>query len=121
MRAIHKFGKQVLLKWLQCTARFIKRLECKDLNQYDIFVSIIKGSDNIADHAIDIYNDWIFDGNKKVVIPLFQGGLNYCGPYGYLCCLLLFDVVIIMVVVVIIIVGVVVVVVIVVVVIFVIC
>ena len=46
--------------------------------KYDLFVSIIKGSDNIANHAIGIYNGWIFDANKKVAIPLCQEGLNYC-------------------------------------------
>ena len=48
------------------------------MDQYDLFVSIIKGSDDINNHAIGIYNNWIFDSNESVAIPLCQEGLNYC-------------------------------------------
>lgn len=46
--------------------------------KYNLFVAIIKRLDNIANHAVGIYNSWIFDSNEKVAIPLCQEGLKYC-------------------------------------------
>ena len=56
----------------------MEHLHWKDLKEYDLFFSIIKGSDNITNHAIGIYNNLLFDVNEKVVIPLSQKRLNYC-------------------------------------------
>ena len=56
----------------------MKHLQWQDLNQFDIFISIIKESDNIADYAIGIYNNQMFDPNEEVVILLCQGRLDYC-------------------------------------------
>ena len=41
-------------------------------------MSIIKGTDGIANQAIGIYNNWIFDLNERVAIPLCQEGLDCC-------------------------------------------
>lgn len=78
MKAIHEYGQEILPTWLQCTAKFIQKKKCQEVEQYDLFVAIIKGSDNVANHAIGIYNGWIFDANEDVAIPLCQEGLNYC-------------------------------------------
>ena len=48
------------------------------MHQYDLFISIIKGLDDIAKHAIGIYNNLIFDSNESVAISLCQEGLDYC-------------------------------------------
>ena len=45
---------------------------------YDIFISTIKGSNNIANHAIGMYINWIFVSNKNISIPLCKEGLDYC-------------------------------------------
>ena len=34
------------------------------------FIGVIKGPDGIINHAIDIFNDWIFDG-KENLLPLY--------------------------------------------------
>ena len=78
MRAIHEFGQEILSKWLQCKAKFIEGKKLTELDQYDLFGRIIKGSDNIANHAIGIYNNWTFDSNESVATPLCQKGLDYC-------------------------------------------
>ena len=78
MKAIYEYGQYILHKWLQCTAKSIENIKWTEIHQYDLFVSIIKGLDNIANHAISIYNDWIFDSNESVAISLCQEGLDYC-------------------------------------------
>ena len=78
MRVIYEFGQDILSKCLQCTASFIEHNKWIELDQYDLFVTIIKGPNNIANHAIGIYNNQIFDSNESFVIPLCQEGFNYC-------------------------------------------
>ena len=78
MIAIYEFRQKILPNWLQFTAKYMECLHWKDLKQYDLFVSIIKGSDNIANHAIGIYNNWMFDANEKIAIPLYQERLDDC-------------------------------------------
>ena len=41
-------------------------------------MGILQGDDGEANHAITIFNKWIFDANEKHAIPLCQEGLNYC-------------------------------------------
>ena len=48
------------------------------MEQHDRFVSIINGSDSIANYAIGIHNQWVFDANKRIAIPLCQEELDYC-------------------------------------------
>ena len=55
----------------------IERKDWTELEQYDLFMSIIKRSDDIANHTIGIYNKYIVDPNKKSLIPLCQEELNY--------------------------------------------
>ena len=38
----------------------------------------MEGSDGEINHAIGIYNGWIFDSNEEIAIPLCDAGLNYC-------------------------------------------
>ena len=49
-----------------------------DINQYDIFVAGIVGTDGVAYHAIAIYNNWVFDANEKIALPLCKEALDYC-------------------------------------------
>ena len=77
--AIHKFAKALLPGWMQLHLKRIKHINWKeDIKQFDIFVAGILGSDGIANHAIAIYNNWIFDANEKIAIPLCKAGLDYC-------------------------------------------
>ena len=64
--------------WLQCVAKRIKDIEWTEIKQYDLFIGVLKGSDGHVNHAIGIFNNWIFDSNEKCAIPLCQEGLNYC-------------------------------------------
>ena len=78
-KAIYKFTKQLLPNWLQLRNKHISRINWKeDIELFDIFVSGILGTDGIANHAIAIYNNWIFDANEMVAIPLCKSGLDYC-------------------------------------------
>ena len=85
-QSIYKFGMSVLPKWLQCSSKNIWKVRWKDIKQFDIFVGGLLGTDSIANHAIAIYNNWIFDGNKKVAIPPCQEGLDYCVSTKYFKC-----------------------------------
>ena len=78
MRAIHEFGQEILPGWLQCTTEFIEYRRWTELKKYDLVVSIFKGSNDIANQTIGIYNNWIFDMNERVAILLYQEGLDYC-------------------------------------------
>ena len=49
-----------------------------DINQYDIFVAGVVGTDGVANHAIAIYNNWVFDANEKIALPLCKEALDYC-------------------------------------------
>ena len=69
-----------LPKWLQCNrSKDIQSLSWeKDLQPFDMFIGVLQGSDGEINHAIGIFNNWIFDGNEKVAIPLCKEGLDYC-------------------------------------------
>ena len=78
-KAISNFAVQVLPSWLQIRSKNINEFNWQlDLDQFDIFVAGLVGTDGIANHAIAIYNNWIFDGNEKIAIPLCKEGLDYC-------------------------------------------
>ena len=65
--------------WLQCSSKQIKKIKWEsDIRDYDIFLGILQGDDGEANHAITIFNKWIFDANEKYAIPLCEVGLNYC-------------------------------------------
>ena len=49
-----------------------------DLEQFDIFFGGLVGTDGIANHAVVIYKNWIFDAKEKIAIPLCRDGLDYC-------------------------------------------
>ena len=52
---------------MQLNLKRIRYINWKeDIRQFDIFVAGILGSDGIANHAIAIYNNWIFDANEKL-------------------------------------------------------
>ena len=79
LKKIYQCGKRILPKWLQCNHKGFNRFNWKtDLDKYDIFVGVLEGSDGEVNHAIGIFNNWIFDSNENVAIPLCQEGLNYC-------------------------------------------
>ena len=67
-KAISSFAVQVLPSWLQIRSKNINEFNWQlDLDQFDIFVAGLVGTDGIANHAIAIYNNWIFDGNEKLL------------------------------------------------------
>ena len=79
LKKIYQCGQRILPKWLQCNHKGFNRFNWKtDLDKYDIFVGVLEGSDGEVNHAIGIFNNWIFDSNENVAIPLCQEGLNYC-------------------------------------------
>ena len=43
-----------------------------------MFIGILQGIDGEKNHVIGIFNNWIFDNNKTLAIPLCQEYLNYC-------------------------------------------
>lgn len=46
---------------------------------------ILEGDDGGVEHAITIYNCWIFDSNLEEAIPLTQNSLNWCCLGKYVC------------------------------------
>ena len=50
----------------------------EDIDQFDLFLGVLKGSDGQVNHAVGIFNNWIFDSNEDHAIPLSQEGLDYC-------------------------------------------
>ena len=50
----------------------------EDIEDYDLFLGVLKGSDGEVNHAVGIFNNWIFDGNEDIAIPLSKEGLDYC-------------------------------------------
>ena len=77
--AILAFATPKLPKWLQlCRKRIDKMRWDTDINQYDIFVAGVVGTDGVANHAIAIYNNWVFDANEKIALPLCKEALDYC-------------------------------------------
>ena len=78
-KKIYSYASEILPKWLQCTSRHIKRIRWNvELKDNDIFVGGILGTDGVANHAIAIYNRWIFDANKECALLLSKDVLNYC-------------------------------------------
>ena len=78
-KVICKFTTPLLPNWMQLHNKHIHRVDWKkDIKQFDIFVGGILGSDGIANHAIAIHNNWIFDANESIAIPLCKSGLDYC-------------------------------------------
>ena len=62
------YGVKVLPKWLQLKSKDIKNLDWQlQLEQSDIFLGGMVGADSIANHAVAIYNNWIFDANEKML------------------------------------------------------
>ena len=49
-----------------------------DLDKCDIFVGVLEGSDGEVNHAIGIFDDWMFDSNENVAMSLHKEGLNHC-------------------------------------------
>ena len=49
-----------------------------DLKHEDIFLGVLLSSDGQSSHAVTIYNNYIYDANESVAIPLSQKGLDYC-------------------------------------------
>ena len=77
--AIYKYASKLLPSWMQCTAKGIKNFDWdKDIQDFDLFLGVLIGSDGHINHAVAIFNKWIFDSNEKSAIPLCQEGLNYC-------------------------------------------
>ena len=64
---------------LQCCSKTDVAQKWKSkLDQLDLFVGTMEGSDGEINHAIGIYNGWIFDSNEEIAIPLCNAGLDYC-------------------------------------------
>ena len=76
---MYKYGIEVLPNWLQLSRMRIKEMSWnEDINRYDLFVGVLKGSDGHVNHSVWILNNWIFDSNENIAIPLSQEGLDYC-------------------------------------------
>ena len=77
--AILAYATPRLPKWLQlCRKRIDKMRWDTDINQYDIFVAGVVGTDGVGNHAIAIYNNWVFDANEKIALLLCKEALDYC-------------------------------------------
>ena len=65
-KAIYDFDREVLPRWLQCRSNHIQNVDWLiHLDQFDIFLGELVGTDGIENHSVAIYNNWIFDANEK--------------------------------------------------------
>ena len=79
LQAIYHYLMKLLPYWLQVTRRGVKDMKWdEDIQNYDLFLGVLKGSDGQVNHAVGIFNNWIFDGNEDIAIPLSKEGLDYC-------------------------------------------
>ena len=55
---------------MQCVGKKIKNIKWKtDIQQYDLFLGVLEGNDGHANHAVAIFNGWIFDSKVKLQFP----------------------------------------------------
>jgi len=47
-------------------------------NSKQIVLVTLASSDGAASHAITIIDNWIFDSNEKIALPLTKDALDYC-------------------------------------------
>ena len=79
LSAVYRYGMEILPNWLQLFRKSVKKVKWdEDIKQFDLFVGVLKGSDGQVNHAVGIFNNWIFDSNEDCAIPLSQEGLDYC-------------------------------------------
>ena len=78
LKVIYRHAIKILPNWLQCTSKNINKIHWNDIKKYDLFLGVLEGSDGQVNHAISIFNNWIFDSNERIAIPLCKEGLNYC-------------------------------------------
>ena len=77
--AVYRYSMEILPNWLQMSRKSIKKVKWdEDIKQFDLFLGVLKGSDGQVNHAVGIFNNWIFDSNEDFAIPLSQEGLDYC-------------------------------------------
>ena len=43
-----------------------------------ILVGVIQDSEGLCQHAVTIYQKWVFDSNEEVALPLCQESLDCC-------------------------------------------
>ena len=78
-KVICNFMTPFFPNWMQLHNKHIDQIDWKNnIKQFDIFVGGILGTDGIANHAVAIYNNWIFDANESIAILLCKLGLDYC-------------------------------------------
>ena len=66
------------VKWLQ-PKRLPKNFNWeKDVNDYMFVVGVILDSTNCQQHAITIFQKWIYDSNEPFALPLCKGSLDCC-------------------------------------------
>ena len=78
LKTIFQYAQTVLPSWLTGFRTKVKNFQIQDLQQFDMFVAFLKGSNGTVEKAVGIYNSWIFDVTKKLAIPLLQKNLNSC-------------------------------------------
>ena len=49
-----------------------------DLKENTFYIGTIQGSDGNAQHAITLFNKWIFGSNERTAVPLCKDGLDFC-------------------------------------------
>jgi hypothetical protein len=66
------------VKWLQVRRRPLIFKWEDDIKDNMLFVGVIKDNTNSCQHAITIFNNWIYDSNEPFALPLSKESLDCC-------------------------------------------
>jgi len=73
-----KKARQVITRRIQCRKINSKFCCLTQLKPGEILVGIIRDHDGNCSHGISIHNNWIYDANENVALPLCRESLDYC-------------------------------------------
>jgi len=71
-------ARQVLTRRIQCRKINPKFCCLTQLQQGEILVGVIRDHEGNCTHGISIHNNWIYDANETIAIPLCRESLDYC-------------------------------------------
>lgn len=78
LKRIVEYSRDIFPKWI-----LIERLpddfdwRC-DIRKHEVVVGVLLADDNNCSHAITIHDDFVFDANETIALPLCDEALNYC-------------------------------------------
>jgi hypothetical protein len=78
LKKVVEYSRDIFPRWI-----LIERLpddfnwRC-DIRKHEVVVGVLLADDNNCSHAITIHDDFVFDANETIALPLCDEALNYC-------------------------------------------